>query len=73
MISNRVALPPALLAEVEDFLTDRSAHGIEGAGLIACTGSENDSWVARSFIAPKQRAHRSGSGWWVEVTDAGKR
>lgn len=73
MTSYRVALPPTLLAAVEDFLTDRGTHGIEGTGLIACTRSEGNSWVGRSFVAPEQRAHHSGSGCWVEVTDAGKR
>ena len=69
----RVVLPPDVAADVETFLTDRGADGLEGTGLIACIRQAEDHWIATRFVAPDQRAKRSLGGCWVEVTEAGKR
>nr|BFE63687.1 hypothetical protein GCM10020063_082130 [Dactylosporangium thailandense] len=73
MSAFRVLLPPTMLAAVETFLTDRGAHGVEGAGLVACIPAADGGWVGTRFVTPEQQAHRSPLGCWVEVTEIGKR
>lgn len=72
MTEYRVLLPPAVLTQAEQFLTDRGAYGVEGTGLIACTKHADGNWLADRFIAPDQCAHRGDLGCRVEVTDSGK-
>jgi hypothetical protein len=62
----------AILEEVEQFLTDRGADGMEGAGLLAFSPDQG-GWDAKTFVTPEQRGQRAGLGCWVEVTERGKR
>lgn len=72
MTDLRVTLTGVILADVEEFLTDRGTLGLEGTGLIACTANGGGGWVSSRFIAPDQHARRQHGGCSVEVTDAGK-
>lgn len=68
----RVRLTGDVLSAVETFLTDRSAVGAEGTGLVACRDDGAGGWVSARFIAPDQRANVGDLGCSVEVTDVGK-
>lgn len=72
MTAGQLLIGGAVLREAEQFLTDRGADGLEGAGLVAFR-ADSEGWRAEMFVAPEQRGQRAELGCWVEVTEQGKR
>lgn len=70
----RLSITASVLAEIEQFLTDRGSHGLEGAGLLACRPSHDPAlpWRADRVVIPEQIGQRNLVGVSVEVTDRGK-